>query len=162
MRPSRPPAHGAAVRAACLLALALACKGKEEAPAETTKSVVAANTVTASIEPFTHTVAALGTVVSRPGRFAALSAPSPTRITKVHVAAGDRVSAGSSLVEFEQVGFNAAASAADASLTAAQRNYERAQRLQPDPDGSDPAIAEPRNDAERAATTMRGISPGLP
>ncbi|WP_309626893.1 hypothetical protein [Methylibium sp.] len=44
----------------------------------------------------------------------------------------------------------------------ARYNYERAQRLQPDPDGSDPAIAEPRNDAERAATTMRGISPGLP
>ena len=44
----------------------------------------------------------------------------------------------------------------------ARYNYERAQRLQPDPDESDPAIGGPRNDAERAATTMRGIAPGLP
>jgi mxaK protein len=44
----------------------------------------------------------------------------------------------------------------------ARYNYERAQRLQPDPDESDAAIAEPRNDAERAATTMRGVAPGLP
>lgn len=44
----------------------------------------------------------------------------------------------------------------------ARYNLERAQRLQPDPDVSDPAIAGPRNDAERAATKMRGIEPGLP
>lgn len=44
----------------------------------------------------------------------------------------------------------------------ARYNYERAQRLQPDPDEGDPAIGGPRNDAERAATTTRGIAPGLP
>lgn len=44
----------------------------------------------------------------------------------------------------------------------ARYNLERALRLHPDPDESDPAIAEPRNDAERAATKMRGIEPGLP
>ncbi|MBA3599221.1 MAG: hypothetical protein H0W40_17865 [Methylibium sp.] len=44
----------------------------------------------------------------------------------------------------------------------ARYNFERAQRLHPDPDDNDPAIAEPRNDAERAATKMRGIEPGLP
>ena len=44
----------------------------------------------------------------------------------------------------------------------ARYNLERAQRLLPEPEDIDPAIAEPRNDAERAATTMRGVSPGLP
>ena len=44
----------------------------------------------------------------------------------------------------------------------ARYNLERAQRLLPEPEEIDPAIAEPRNDAERAATTMRGVAPGLP
>ena len=44
----------------------------------------------------------------------------------------------------------------------ARYNLERAQRLQPDPDGEDDSIPDTRRDAERAATTMRGHSPGLP
>jgi mxaK protein len=44
----------------------------------------------------------------------------------------------------------------------ARYNLERALRLQPDPEESDPSIAEPRNDAERAATKSRGIEAGLP
>lgn len=44
----------------------------------------------------------------------------------------------------------------------ARYNMERAQRLQPDPDESDPAIAEPRNDAERATARSRGVEGGLP
>jgi mxaK protein len=44
----------------------------------------------------------------------------------------------------------------------ARYNLERAQRLQPDPDEADPSIAEPRNDAERAAAKSRGIEMGLP
>lgn len=51
---------------------------------------------------------------------------------------------------------------ADPGHWGARYNFERAQRLFPDPDESDPAIAEPRNDAERAASKMRGIEPGLP
>ena len=131
--------------------LGAGCKGgekeKEGAADSTAKPVVAANTVTASIEPFTHRVSAIGTVVSRPGRYAALSAPSATRISRVYVAAGQRVAAGSPLVEFEQVGFNAAASAAEAALTAAQRSYDRAQRL------SNEGIV-PRKDAEQAAAEL--------
>jgi mxaK protein len=45
---------------------------------------------------------------------------------------------------------------------AARYNLERAQRLLPDPDGEDEAPPALRRDAERAATTMRGYSPGLP
>ena len=44
----------------------------------------------------------------------------------------------------------------------ARYNLERAQRLVPDPDESDEAPPELRRNAERAATTMRGYSPGLP
>ena len=44
----------------------------------------------------------------------------------------------------------------------ARYNLERAQRLQPDPQESDQTPQEPPQDAERAATTMRGVSRGLP
>ena len=45
----------------------------------------------------------------------------------------------------------------------ARYNLERAQRLLPDPDELlEAAPAETKRDAERAATTMRGYSPGLP
>ncbi len=137
-----------ALGSCALVFAASACKGSGEvAEGEQAKPVVAASTAKATIEPFTHTVSAIGTVVTRPGRYAALSAPSPTRIAKVHVSAGQRVSAGAPLVEFEQVGFIAAASAAEASLSAAQRNYERAKRL------ADEGIL-PRKDAETALADL--------
>jgi len=44
----------------------------------------------------------------------------------------------------------------------ARYNLERAQRLLPDPDESLAEPADGRRDAERAVTTMRGYSPGLP
>lgn len=44
----------------------------------------------------------------------------------------------------------------------ARYNLERAQRLQPDPDDAGPDAGGPPENAERAATTMRGVSRGLP
>ena len=44
----------------------------------------------------------------------------------------------------------------------ARYNLERAQRLVPDPDEVEPEPDGPQRSAERAATTMRGYSPGLP
>jgi mxaK protein len=44
----------------------------------------------------------------------------------------------------------------------ARYNLERAQRLVPDPDESETPVAGPQRSSERAATTMRGFSPGLP
>ena len=44
----------------------------------------------------------------------------------------------------------------------ARYNLERAQRLVPDPEDVEPEPAGPQRAAERAATTMRGYSPGLP
>ncbi len=127
--------------------LATGCKKDAGEADSAVTPVVAANTVTASIEPFTHVIAAIGTVVSRPGRYAALSAPSPTRISRVYVSAGQRVAAGAPLVEFEQVGFRAAANGAEVALTAAERNYERAMRL------ANEGIV-PRKDAEQAAADL--------
>lgn len=51
---------------------------------------------------------------------------------------------------------------ADPSHWGARYNLERAQRLLPDPDDGDAPPSEPPSNAERAATTMRGYSPGLP
>jgi len=44
----------------------------------------------------------------------------------------------------------------------ARYNLERAQRLVPEPDDADEDPPDLRRNAERAATTMRGYSPGLP
>lgn len=50
----------------------------------------------------------------------------------------------------------------DADDWAARYNLERAQRLVADPEGEDEEPPAARRGAERAATTMRGYSPGLP
>lgn len=44
----------------------------------------------------------------------------------------------------------------------ARFNFERAQRLLPDPDDGEDAGGAPPLGAERAVTTMRGYTPGLP
>ena len=44
----------------------------------------------------------------------------------------------------------------------ARYNLERAQRIVPDPDEVDEVPADAKRNAERAVTTMRGYSPGLP
>jgi RND family efflux transporter MFP subunit len=122
------------------------CK-KTAATEETPQAVVTAKTAVATVEPFTHTLSAIGAVVSRPGRYAALSAPSPTRIVNVHVSQGQRVGVGQPLVEFDQAQYLAAANAAQAAFAAAERNHERAQRLATE------GIV-PRKDAEAAAAEM--------
>ena len=130
----------------CPVLLVLAACTKKEGEGET-RAVVTAKTAVASVEPFTHTISAIGSVVARPDRYAALSAPAPTRITRVHVAAGQRVAAGAPLVDFERVSFNAEASGAQSKLTAAQRAYDRAARL------AEEGIA-PRKDVEQAAADL--------
>jgi RND family efflux transporter MFP subunit len=122
------------------------CK-KNAVADEATTPVVTAKTAVVSVEPFTHTTSAIGVVVARPGRFAALSAPGPTRVSKVYVAQGQRVAAGQPLIEFDQAPFVAAANAAQTALRAAQQNYDRAQRL------ANEGIV-PRKDAETAAADL--------
>jgi RND family efflux transporter MFP subunit len=86
-------------------------------------------------------------VSARSGHIASLSPPAPARIATVYVSQGQKVSAGTPLVAFEQAPFVAAAQSAEAALTAAEQNYERARRL------SDAGIV-PRKDAEQAATEL--------
>ena len=138
--------------ACAALSLLLACAKKEGDASDAEgekgpKPVVAVSTTTASVEPFTHTISAIGSVVARPGRYAALSAPSPTRVARVYVTEGQRVAVGMPLVRFEQLEFNAAAGGAEAALTAAQRAYERAERLARE------GIV-PRKDVEQAAAEL--------
>jgi RND family efflux transporter MFP subunit len=152
IRPVRAGYRSMLCTGAALSLLLAACAKKDagEGDAEGEqgpKPVVAASTTKASVEPFTHTLSAIGAVVARPGRYAALSAPSATRVARVYVTEGQRVAVGAPLVQFEQVEFNAAASGAQAALTAAERAYERAERL------SREGIV-PRKDVEQAAAEL--------
>jgi RND family efflux transporter MFP subunit len=144
------PARSRRGLAVALLALSATfggCKKNAAAADEAATPVVTAKTAVVSIEPFTHTTSAIGVVVARPGRYAALSAPGPTRVAKVYVTQGQRVSAGQPLIQFDQAPFVAAANAAQTALRVAEQNYARAQRL------ANEGIV-PRKDAETAAADL--------
>jgi len=107
------------------------CADADDCKAEKKKEPV---NVTASVDtviesPFTETLNSAGTVTARVGHIALLSAPAPTRVARVLVAVGDRVKQGAEVIELEQQGFDAAVASAEATLTAAERAAERAQRL---------------------------------
>ena len=133
--------------AAQLLAAA-ACHKKEEpageAPAHAT---VAATVVTVTPQAFTETLGAIGTVVSRAGHAATLSAPAAGLVSKILVTGGQNVRAGQTLVELDQAPFQAAVQSANAALAVAERANERQQRL------AQEGII-PRKDAEQAAAEV--------
>ncbi len=132
----------------CAALLLIGCReSASDGTGAADSTAVAALTAVAKVQPFTHTVGAIGTVVARPSGYASLSAPSPGRIARVLVTNGQRVGVGTVLVELDQTGFAAATGAAAAGLTAAQRNYERALRL------ANEGIL-PRKDAEAAAAEL--------
>src|SRR5205807_5413140 len=112
-----------------------------------TQALVQVKTAAVNIGPFAEIISAIGTVSARAGHLASLSAPAPARIAVVYVSQGQKVGAGTSLVAFEQAPFVAARQSAEAALTAAERNYERARRL------ADAGIV-PRKDADQAATEL--------
>ncbi len=112
---------------------------KNEVPA-----VVGARTALATRQPFAETADAIGTVVVRAGHMAALGAPSPSRIARVYVTAGQHVSLGQPLVELEQAPFLAATRSAQAAVAVADQAHARAERL------SQEGIV-PRKDVEQAA-----------
>jgi RND family efflux transporter MFP subunit len=92
-------------------------------------AVVTAATAVATLQGFPQLIRAIGTVTPRSGRFAQLAAPAPTRVSRIFVAAGQRVAEGDSLIEFERGPFDAAAQSSEAALTSAQHAYARAVRL---------------------------------
>lgn len=110
-------------------------------------AVVGAQTALAAREPFTQTVDAIGIVVPRPGHYAALSAPAPTRVTQLFVAVGQRVDSGAPLVEFDRAPFDAEARSAEVGLTTAEHAFQRAERL------SDAGIMA-RKDYDQAASDL--------
>jgi membrane fusion protein (multidrug efflux system) len=130
-----------------LLAVALcACKGgkKDEEPS---KPTVSAATIVVEPQAFTETLGAIGTVVSRAGHSAALSAPAAGRVEKVYVTSGQAVHAGETLVEMDQAAFQSSLESAQAALGAAQTANDRKQRL------AQQGII-PRGEAEQAAAEL--------
>ena len=114
------------------------------------QAIVGARMAAVAEGPFRETIAAIGTVVSRAGSVALLSAPAPTRVANVLVVTGQSVAKGTPLIEFEQAPFQARAQAADAALHAAERAHERAQRL------VDQGVAA-RKDLEQTASEMARV-----
>ena len=129
----------------CLLVVAAGCR-KSETEADPT-AVVQVKTAVAAIQPFEDKVGSIGTVAVHSGHFASLSAPAPARITTVYVSVGQKVSAGTPLIAFEQTPFITAAQSAEAALAAAQQAYDRARRL------AEAGIV-PRAAAEQAAKDL--------
>jgi len=109
------------------------CRGERQgsAAAEPPADAGAARVGTARVatQGFAQVVTAIGTVTPRPGHFAELAAPAPTRVARIRVAVGDRVAQGDTLLEFEREPFDAAAQSAATTLENAQRAYARAVRL---------------------------------
>ena len=115
-------------RATFALAVVAACKGGAKQGTDDA-TVTGVGTAVVTQEAFSQTVNAIGTIGARPGRYAALSAPGPTRVARIFAVAGQRVHKGDPLVEFEHAPFDAAAQSAAATLANAERAYARAQRL---------------------------------
>ena len=116
--------------------------------------LVAADVATAQVKTFTVTLSALGTVEPRPGFSAQIAAPEATRVQRVYVAVGDRVSAGQALVQLDVSVWDAKLRQAEVGLTTAQQAYNRAERLLTE------GIA-PRKDVETAAADLATARAGV-
>jgi cobalt-zinc-cadmium efflux system membrane fusion protein len=135
-----------AVITATIAVATIACHG-EKKDEEATKPTVSAATIVIEPQAFTETLGAIGTVVSRAGHSAALSAPAAGRVERVFVASGQSVRAGQTLIEMDQAAFQSALESAQATLAAAEKANERQQRL------AQQGII-PRKDAEQAAADL--------
>lgn len=129
-------------------ALAGGCKKADPAADEAAgTTAVSVRTIVVTAQSYTETVGALGAVAARAGHIASLSAPAPARIAQVLVSKGQRVTAGTRLVVFDQTPFIAALNTSEASLNTAQRAYDRAKTL------ADEGII-PRKDLESASSDL--------
>ena len=120
-----------AVRWACLATASFALSACDRGvPAESpAATAVTVKTAIVTAQTFTERVGALGIVTAQPGRSATLSPPALTRVTRVNVVVGDRVSRGQALVVLDQTVFREATKSGEARLVAAQRAHERARNL---------------------------------
>jgi cobalt-zinc-cadmium efflux system membrane fusion protein len=133
--------------AASLALIASACSKADDASEDVAATAVAVRTAVVTTQPFFETLGTIGAVGPRAGHVALLSAPAPTRVAQVFVSAGQRVSRGATLVVLDQSLLREAARSAQATLVAAQRNYERARSL------SSAGII-PRKDLEQATADL--------
>jgi len=132
-----------------------AAESEEGAPA-----VVTAETGVARVGDFDLTLDALGTVQPRPGAFAQVAAPAASRVARIMVATGDRVSAGQPLVQLDESVWVMQTRQARSALDAAQKAYDRADRLfregispRKDVESSEADLARARADLEAAQRT---------
>ncbi len=143
----RSSIHRFAVAGATLVGLLPAgCKRSPQTD-EGTPAVVTVRTAVVESKPFDETIDAIGAVVARPGHFAALAAPGPTRVTRILVVPGQRVAAGQTLIELDLTSFGAALQGSEAGLEAAERAHDRAKRL------ADEGVG-PRKDVEQTASEL--------
>lgn len=127
----------------------LSCKKstKEEGDSAAAHPSVGAKTIVVVARGFTETLGAIGTVASRAGHVATLSAPAAGHVAQTFVATGQTVRAGETLIELDHVPYEAAMQSANAALAVAERSNERQQRL------AQEGIV-PRKDAEQAAADL--------
>ena len=138
--------HGRVLTCALAVLAAGCSSGGDESESEPSP-VVAVQTAIVEARPFTESVGAIGNVTGRPGHVASLGAPTTTRVSNVYVSEGTRVTSGQPLVALDRTAIDAAAQAAETSLSAAQQAYERAERLNGE------GVA-PRKDVEQAAAEV--------
>ncbi len=117
------------------------------AEAENAPAVVTAQTGVARVGVFDVTIDALGTVQPRPGSFAQVAAPAASRVARILVATGDRVRPGQALVQLDESVWVLQAEQAQIALDAAQKAYDRAERLFSEG-------ISPRKDVESAAAEL--------
>lgn len=129
-----------------LAGLAAAC-GKKADDAATVTARIPVKTAVAQMQPISEAIGAIGSVGARPGFVASLTAPAQARVMRVAVSQGQPVVRGQLLIQLDPLPFQAASQSAQASLNAAQRAYERAQRLVA-------AGIAPRKDLEQATTDL--------
>ena len=147
------------VRASCLVACvtlmtlsSTGCGKGESGEANGEEASGAAPAVPARIsvvtsQPFTETLGAIGAVSPRVGHVASLSAPAAARVARVLVSSGQQVQVGQVLVELDQSSFQANLQSSEAALAAAEKTYERNQRL------AQEGIV-PRKDVDQAAADV--------
>jgi RND family efflux transporter MFP subunit len=140
----------AALVAASLVLCSCAKKDAEATDGEV-PPVVGVKTAVVTRRAVRQTIDGIATITTRPDHMAQMSAPAVTRVTRVYVTVGQRVSTGAPLVSFDRVPLDAQAAAARTALTAAQRSVDRAKRL------VDAGIA-PRKDLDQAANDLARAS----
>lgn len=98
---------------------------------KTVPAMAAVNVKTAvvSAQPFNVSVGAIGVVTGRPGHVALLAAPAGARVRRVMTAVGQRVGAGTPLIELDATAVHAARTAADAALVNARSAHARVRLL---------------------------------